>query len=81
MSRACFETRSNGFANVIQDFSFRASLRNAAKNEKTLRNEHAGLVGLQRHEQLHTCILQHLASDNESQTSERRSPAPLSNAL
>ena len=62
MSRACLETTSNGLADVIQGLSLRASLGDAARNGRALRNEHASLVGLQRHEQLHTWILLHLAS-------------------
>jgi len=54
MGRACFETPSNGLADVIQCFGLRASLGDAARNGRALRNEHAGLVGLQRHKQLHT---------------------------
>ena len=60
-SRACFETPSNGFADVVQGLGFRAPLGNAARNGRALRNKHAGLVRFQRHEQLHTWILQHLA--------------------
>ena len=77
MSRACFETPSNGLADVIQSLGFRAPLGNAARNGRALRNEHAGLVKLQRHEQLHTWILQHLASDDGVSDIQRRwSPAP-----
>ena len=57
MSRACFETPRNGFADVIQGLGFRASLGNAARDSRTLGNEHAGLVRFQGHEQLHTWIL------------------------
>lgn len=64
MSRACFETRSDGLADVIQGLGLRASLGDAARNRRAFRNEHAGLVGLQRHEQLHTWILLHLAPDD-----------------
>ena len=63
MSRACFETPGNGLANVIQGLGLRAPLGDAPGNGRALRNEHTGLVGLQRHEQLHTWILLHLASD------------------
>lgn len=64
MSGACFETPSDGFANVVQRLGLRAPLGDAARNGRALRNEHAGLVGLQRHEQLHTWILLHLAPDD-----------------
>lgn len=64
MSRACFETPSDGLADVIQGLGFRAPLGNAARNGRALRNEHAGLVRLQRHEQLHTWILLHLGPDD-----------------
>ena len=63
MGRACFETTGDGLADVIQSLGLRASLGDAARNSGALRNEHAGLVGLQRHEQLHTWILLHLAPD------------------
>jgi hypothetical protein len=64
MSRAGFETPSNGLANVFQGLGFRASLGNAARNGRALRNKHAGLVGLQRYEQLHTWILLHLTPED-----------------
>jgi len=64
MSRACFETPGDGLADVIQGLGFGAPLGNAARNGRALRNEHAGLVRLQRHKQLHTWILLHLASDD-----------------
>ena len=64
MSRACFETPGDGLADVIQGLGFGAPLGNAARNGRALRNEHAGLVRLQRHEQLHAWILQHLACDD-----------------
>jgi preprotein translocase subunit SecA len=64
MSRACFETPRNGLADVIEGLSVRGSLGDAARNGRVLRNEHAGLVGLQRHEQLHTWILLHLATND-----------------
>ena len=57
MSCACFETPGNGLTDVIQCLGLRASLRDAARNGRALRNEHASLVGLQRHQQLHTRIL------------------------
>ncbi len=63
MSRACFETPSDGLADIIQGLGLRASLGDAARNGGALRNKHAGLVGLQRHEQLHTWILLHHAPD------------------
>jgi hypothetical protein len=62
MSRACFETPSDGLANVFQGLGLWASLGDAAWNGRALSNEHAGLVGFQRHEQLHTWILLHVAS-------------------
>ena len=64
MSRACFETPCDGLADVIQRLGFRASLGNAARNGRALSNEHAGLVRFQRHEQLHTWILLHVAFDD-----------------
>ncbi len=64
MSRASFETPGNGLANVIQGLGLRASLGDAAGNGRALRNQHAGLVGLQRYEQLHACILLYLAPDD-----------------
>jgi hypothetical protein len=64
MSRACFETPSDGLADVIQGLGLRASLGDAARNGRALGDEHAGLVRLQRHKQLHTWILQHLASND-----------------
>ena len=60
MSRTCFETPGTGLADVIQCLGLRASLGDAARNGRALRNEHASLVGLQGHEQLHTWILLHL---------------------
>jgi hypothetical protein len=64
MNRARFETSSEGLANVFQGLGFRASLGDAAGNGRALGNEHAGLVGFQRHEQLHTWILFHVASED-----------------
>jgi hypothetical protein len=64
MSRACFETPGDGLADIVQGLGLRASLGDAPRNGRALRNEHAGLVGLQRHEQLHTWILLHLAPDD-----------------
>jgi len=66
MSRACFETPNDGFADVIQCLGLRGSLGDAARNGRALRNEHAGLVGLQCHKQLHTRILPHLLRTMES---------------
>ena len=63
MSRACFETPSDSLADVFQGLGLGASLGDAAGNGRALSNEHAGLVGFQRHEQLHTWILVHVASD------------------
>jgi hypothetical protein len=68
MSRASFETPSNGFAEVIQGLGLRASLGDAARNGRALRNEHAGFVELQRYEQLRTWILLHLASAHRAQS-------------
>ena len=65
MRRAGFETPDDGLANVFQGLGFRASLGDAAGNGRTLGNQHAGFVGFQRHEQLHTWILRHVASDDE----------------
>lgn len=62
MSRARFETPSDGLADVIQGLGLGASLGDTARNGRARRNEHASLVGLQRYEQLHTWILLHLAS-------------------
>ena len=64
MSRACFETTGDGLAYVIQGLGLRASLGYAARNGRALSNEHSGFIGLQSHEQLHTSILLHLASDD-----------------
>ena len=64
MSRAGFETPSDGLANVFQGLGLRASLGDAAGNGRTLGNQHAGLVGFQCHEQLHAWILRHVAADN-----------------
>jgi len=64
MSRAGFETPGDGLANIFQGLGFRASLGGAAGNGRALSNEHAGLVGFQRHEQLHTWILLYDASDD-----------------
>ena len=78
MSRACFETRRDGLADVIQGLGLRASLGDAARNRRALRNKHAGLVGLQRHEQLHTWILLHLAPDyGVPEIGGEWSPAPV----
>jgi len=63
MSRAGFETPSDGLANVFQGLGLRASLGDAAGNGRALSNEHASLVGFQRHEQLHDWILLHVTSD------------------
>ena len=57
MSCACFEAPSDGLADVIQGLGLRASLGDAARNGRALRDEHAGLVGQQGHEQLQTWIL------------------------
>ena len=54
MSGACFETTGDGLAYVIQGLGLRASLGYAAGNGRALSNKHAGLVGIQSHEQLHT---------------------------
>ena len=67
MSRACFETSSDGLADVIQCLGLGASLGYAARNGRALSNEHACLIGLQRHEQLHNWILLHLAPHDEGQ--------------
>jgi hypothetical protein len=64
MSRAGFETPGDGLANVFQGLGLRASLGYAARNGRALSNEHAGLVGFQRHEQLHPWILLHVAPDD-----------------
>ena len=72
MSRARFETPSDGLADVFQGLRLRASLGDAAGNGRALSNEHAGLVGFQRHEQLHTWILLHVATDDRSQSSGAR---------
>jgi hypothetical protein len=64
MSRACFETPGDGLADVIQGLGLRASLGDAARNGRALCNQNASLIGLQRHEQLHTWILLHLAPDD-----------------
>ena len=72
MSRACFETPSDGLADVIQRLGLRASLGDAAGNGRALSDEHAGLVGFQRHEQLHTWILLQMPSLDWSQ----RRPGP-----
>ena len=64
MSRACFETSSDGLADIIERLGFRASLGYAARNGRALSNEHAAFIGLQRHEQLHTWILLHPAPDD-----------------
>jgi hypothetical protein len=64
MSCACFETPCDGLADVVQGLDLRASLGDAARDGRALRNEHTGFVGLQRHEKLHTWILQHLTSDH-----------------
>lgn len=71
MSRACFETPNDGFADVIQGLGLRASLGDAAGNGRALRNEHAGLVGLQCHKQLHTRILPHWLLTMESSRHRR----------
>ena len=48
MSRACFETPGDGLADVIQGLGLCASLGDAARNGRALRNQHAGLVWPQR---------------------------------
>ena len=63
MSCPGFETPGDSLANIFQRLGFRASLGDAAGNRRALGNQHAGLVGFQRHEQLHTWILVHVASD------------------
>ena len=50
MSSASFETTSDGFADIVEGLGFCASLRNATWDRRTLRNEHTGFVGFQRHE-------------------------------
>lgn len=64
MSRASLETPCDGLANVFQGLGLRASLGDAAGNRMALSNQHAGLVGFQRHKELHTWILFHVASDD-----------------
>ena len=66
MSRACFQTPRDGLADVIQGLGLRASLGNAARNRRAFTDEHACLVGFQRHEQLHTWILLHPTATMES---------------
>ena len=72
MSGACFETPRDGLADILQGLGLCASLGDTARKGRTLGDEHAGLVRLQRHKQLHTWILLHLASADGSQTSLAR---------
>ena len=72
MSRACFETSGNGLADVIQCLGLRASLGDATRNGRALCNEHASLVGLERHEQLHTWILLYCAPNDGPQQGHAR---------
>ena len=74
MSRACFETSGDGLADVVQCLGLRAPLRDAAWNGRALYDEHAGLVWLERHEQLHTCILLQLASNATVGSRPQRCP-------
>ncbi len=64
ISRACLKAPRYSFADIVERFSFRASLRNAAWNCRALGYKHPGFIGLQRHKQLHTWILLHLDPDD-----------------
>jgi hypothetical protein len=67
MSGAGFERPGDGLADVFQGLGLRASLGDAAGNATALTDQHAGLVGFQRHEQLHAWILLHVASDDRGE--------------
>ena len=54
------QTGGDCFADVVEGFSFGASLRNATGNRRALRDEHPGFVRLDSHKKLHTWILPHL---------------------
>ncbi|MDZ4802709.1 MAG: hypothetical protein SGI92_31495 [Bryobacteraceae bacterium] len=72
MSRACFETPNDGLADIIQGLGLRASLGDAARNGRALRNKHAGLVELQRHEHFIPGFYCTLLPTMESHTSAAR---------
>jgi len=57
VSRSCRQATSDCFADIVESLGFRPSLGDAAWNRRALGYEHAGFIGLQRHEKLHTWIL------------------------
>lgn len=68
VGRASRQATSDCFADIVESFGLGPSLGDAAGNRRALGDEHAGFIGLQGHEQLHTWILsglwpqgQHLA--------------------
>ena len=54
MSRTSREATGNCFADIGESFGLGPSLGDAAGNRRALGYEHAGFIGLQGHEQLHT---------------------------
>jgi hypothetical protein len=54
VSRTSREATGNCFADIGESFGLGPSLRDAARNRRALGYEHAGVIGLQGHEQLHT---------------------------
>jgi hypothetical protein len=57
MGRTRRQATSDAFADVVEYLGFYSPLRDAAGNGGALGYEHAGFIGLQRHEKLHTLIL------------------------
>ena len=51
------QASSDRFADIVQGLGFRRALGDAAVNRRALGYEHAGFVGLKRHEKLYTSIL------------------------
>ncbi len=60
MSCPSLKTAGDGFADIRQGFVLGPSLRDATGNSRAFRNEHPGLISLQRHKELHTWILLHI---------------------
>ena len=53
MSRTCRQATGDGFADIVESLGLRPSLRDTTGNRRAFGYEHAGFVGLQRHEKLH----------------------------